>query len=588
MCGIFGHVSTPALVKEKEVEEMKKSLGLLKHRGPDGESSYIGDQCALGFRHLAFFDGTTSLQPLSNKQKTLFVVCNGELYNYQDLQTELPTYPYQSTSDCEVLIPLYEKYGVDFVSHLKGQFAIAIWDTQKQIVLLARDKFGICPLYYVRTANDLYFSSEITPLLEYGKERKLDSHELISSILFYGPDPSKTCFSGIFQVPPAHILEYGYKKKELTTKRYWNPVFREDTRLENVTDSDVVAEFSFLLYQAVKKRTHGQHTPGVYVSGGIDSSSVARILSEITPQTCLFSLQFTDRTYDESRFQDMVYTSLGLPYQTATISSGDILSHFIETLKHGEVPLSRSAPIPMYILSNLVKNSGFKTVLSGEGADELLAGYPVFLKQIPSIVEKYQKFKDVVGFFADSERLRTSMENRYTHYMHDYSDLMNSIHTAQRIEMDTKLSRYLLSAQGDRVSMAHGVEQRFPFLDDDLVDFILRLPMRFFVDAYQGKQILRQAMNNRLPEPIRTRAKQGYLSPDRIFLDGLATNDTIRDVCSERNIRAVGLFEYKTVQQFFQTLERGQTDETSLSMFLFLLSVLCLDTLYIQQKDIFI
>lgn len=588
MCGIFGFIADVSnQIDQSMLTRCYRSVDLLKYRGPDGGYSWHSKNCFLGFRHLSFFEKNFSTQPLHNENDTIHLICNGEIFNHVELRKRLKKHYFTSISDCEVLIHLYEEYGEDFLQHIKGQFALILWDEISRCVILARDRFGICPLYYLKTASGYFFASEIKALLEYSDKRiSLDIEGIAQTLFFYGPEYPKTCFTDIYQVPAGSYLKLNIKTKKLFVKSYWQLQFAHKKGFKKLKRREVLNQFNFLLTQAVKRRLQGDFKPGVYASGGLDSSSIATVMSELKQKTKLFSIQFSDQVYDESFYQTLLSQQLELGLGQLIISDQDILDNLIKTIFHTECPLNRTAPIPMFLLSKLTCEQGYKCILSGEGADELLAGYPVFQKHQPSIVAKFKTFERILSLFADSKHLMVLIKNSLDKYQSQLKSKGGNLHNSQIVEVGTKLSRYLLATQGDRVSMANGIEQRFPFLDEDLVDFIESLSNFWFMSDHKGKVILREAMRDRVPEKIIQRPKKGYLSPDRILAESYRNNNALlREILSLDKIKEAGIFDINEVKRLTAFINNnGALDQNTNTTFIFFTTTQILHELFIKKS----
>jgi len=275
MCGIFGFVAKRKIIGNNQLLQFKESLKSLQHRGPDGMAFWNDGQCFLGFTHLSFFDepSASAIQPLHNETNTVHTVCNGEIYNYIELQKDLSGHFFSSKSDCEVITHLYEEYGKSFPKLIKGQFALILWDSVGKTIILARDRFGICPLFYFESKEGIYFSSEIKVLLPYLPKKLIDIGAIAQLTCFYGPDHEKTCFKEVRQVPPANYIKINlqYESTKSTDVKYWKLEFSDKIQYEKAKQKEIQSKFEFLLNKSIKKRLHGNFVPGVYLSGGIDS-----------------------------------------------------------------------------------------------------------------------------------------------------------------------------------------------------------------------------------------------------------------------------------------------------------------------------
>lgn len=592
MCGIFACLNTGQQYSSSSREDsFVQSVRVLAHRGPDGEHIWNDEVCFLGFRHLAFFDKTRSLQPLQNEDGLLRLVCNGEIFNHRELRRGLTTHRFQSDSDCEVILHLYEKYGDECVGYLKGQFAFVLWDRERRRLLVARDRFGICPLYFLQSEQRWFFASEIKALLRYLPTLpEPDIVGIAETVCLYGPTPPRTVFCAISQLPPAHTLVVEASSNTVRVFPYWQLVF---TRRKNRTNGQQKAQtregLQHQLCQAVRRRRHGRYALGVYTSGGLDSSSVAALLADEQKNTSSFSIRFSDSTYDESRYQSILADSLGLNTHSVLIGDEHILRYLGETVWHAETPLTRTAPVPMYVLSRFVREHKYKTVLSGEGADELLAGYPVFQKRQPSVIAKFNRVQLALSLLLGYRRLRATIENTLIGLTGGKNE--EHFEIAQRVEVSTKLSRYLLSAQGDRMAMAHGVEVRYPFLDEDFVTFACSLPESMLLSHGEGKMVLREAMKGKLPPSLIDRPKKGYLAPDAALVRAYQRRDEfLCTLLSSKSIQRVGVYENKRVHDILNVVKQvpnaSMLDESIVTAFTFLVTMQLFHRLFMQnQKD---
>ncbi len=587
MCGIFGYITSGGTISDFSLRKFNQSIKSLYHRGPDDQGQWHDCKCFLGFRHLAFFKKKVSIQPLHNEDYTIHLVCNGEIFNYKELRSQFPKHHLKSISDCELIIHLYEEKGEAFINEIKGQFAFILWDSRKQIIIAARDRFGICPLYYTKTKDSYYFSSDVKSLLKYSGSTELNIEGMIQTLFLYGPDFPKTCFEKIYQIPPGTYLKLDIISNKLIIKQYWELCFSENK--SSLNKIEILNRFKFLLTQSIKKRLHGEFIPGIYASGGLDSSAVAAITSQIESKTQLFSIQFTDKSYDESFYQTCLAKYLNLKLHSILISDQDILDNLIRTIWHIECPLIRTAPIPMFLLSKAVRSHGYKCVLSGEGADELLAGYPVFQKNKPSILNKYGTNIEILNLLLETNQIDILMKNTINKYGLQ-QNFKKNLNKCQTTEIDTKLSRYLLAAQGDKVSMAHGIEQRFPYLDEDLVDFIKTIPCSLLISKKTGKIILREAMKDQLPKLIVERPKRGYMSPNNVLAKSYKKNNLIlKEVLSLNKIKNTGYFDVRKVKTLLSYIENNDIiDNKTKSAFIFLASTQILHELFISQNKDFL
>ena len=511
---------------------------------------------------------STGQQPISTEDGTKWIVFNGEIFNYLELRRELEDlgHHFRTQSDTEVLVHLYEEFGPQCLERLNGQFAFAVWDSRDQVLFLARDRLGVRPLFYTVSGSRLIFGSEIKAIMTQRQVRaEIDSAVLAEVFTYWAPLSPHTIFRGIFEIPPGHYLLAHQGK--ITVKGYWQIGFPNSRAGSGPTDLGLAAEdyaeqFSSLLIDAVKIRLRADVPVGAYLSGGLDSSVLAAIVRNFsTSRLHTFSIAFGDLDYDESAHQTEMARFLGTEHSVARVNHADIGGIFPEVVWHVEVPLMRTAPAPMFLLSKLVRDCGFKVVLTGEGADEFLAGYDIFKeakvrqfwarepdsKLRPRLLERL--YTDIVGlsrngnsflaaffrqrltevdsptyshairwhnnsracrFFSDEVRQQAALpsaqflEEQLSPHFKEWTLLAR----AQYLEIKIFLSQYLLSSQGDRVAMAHSIEGRFPFLDHRVTEFCNRLPENLKLRGLTEKYLLKKIGHRWLPPTIWARRKR--------------------------------------------------------------------------------
>ncbi|MSR64383.1 MAG: asparagine synthase (glutamine-hydrolyzing) [Verrucomicrobiae bacterium] len=374
MCGIAGIVNLAAGAPPDE-RQLRQMLAMIRHRGPDEFGIYLDDAVGLGNARLSIIDLSGGQQPIANEDGTLWIVFNGEIFNYVELRPELEAkgHRFATHSDTEVLLHLYEEYGPKCLERLNGQFAFAVWNTRDQSLFLARDRLGVRPLFYTRTGGRLIFGSEIKAILsDPGVRAEIDPVTLEQVFTFWSPLSPRTIFKDIVELPPGHWLLA--KRGEVTVNRYWQMSFAEVP-----ASRDYLEEFESLLVDAAKIRLRADVPVGAYLSGGLDSSTIAAIIRNFTSNRLdTFSITFSDADFDESSYQQQMAKFLGTDHQVVHATHEDIGRIFPDVIWHAEVPLTRTAPAPMFLLSKLVQDRGYKVVLTGEGADEFLAGYDIF------------------------------------------------------------------------------------------------------------------------------------------------------------------------------------------------------------------
>ncbi|MGH9577215.1 MAG: asparagine synthase (glutamine-hydrolyzing), partial [Terriglobales bacterium] len=357
---------------------MRRMLASIRHRGPDQFGMYVDNRVALGSARLSIVDLSTGQQPIANEDASLWIVFNGEVFNHVELRPDLEAlgYRFSTHTDTEVVLHLYEEYGPACLERLNGQFAIAIWDCRDASLFLARDRLGVRPLFYTQAGGAFVFGSEIKALLASGRVRAaIDPSSLDQVFTFWSALSPRTAFRDIVELPPGHYMTV--RRGKLALHKYWEIDFHDPDEHRGLEGR--IEELCGLLVDATKIRLRADVPVGAYLSGGLDSSTIAAIVrSDATIRLDTFSIAFDDSDFDESRFQQQMARQLGTEHQVVHATHADIGKAFPEVIWHTEVPIMRTSPVPMFLLSRLVRERGYKVVLSGEGADEFLGGYDIF------------------------------------------------------------------------------------------------------------------------------------------------------------------------------------------------------------------
>lgn len=606
MCGIVGalQLREPGLISE---EMLGRMLARIQHRGPDEFGTFVDDWCGLGNARLSIIDLSSGQQPIGNEDGSLWIVFNGEIFNYPELRLELLARGHQLSTHCdtEVVLHLYEDYGPDCLKHLNGQFAIAIWDTRRRSLFLGRDRMGVRPIFYSLQDDRLFFSSETKSLLEApGMSFRIDREALAEVFTFWSVQPPRTIFEGILELPPAHwmLVEDG----QVQIERYWQLDFTPAAGKRS--DEDWLEEFEHLLVDATLIRLRADVPVGAYLSGGLDSSTTTALIRKHIPNRLeTYSIAFRDPDYDESQFQLRMAEHLGTRHHIVHCDYEDISRALPEVIWHTETPILRTSPIPMFLLSRLVHEDGLKVVVTGEGADEFLAGYDIFKEAMirrfwaadpdsslrPRLLQKLYPdirrlnrsaqdyltafFRRGLSEIADpyySHRIRWNNTRRLARFLaqpavgapggwgglpalpegfREWPELGQ----AQYLEVATFLSPYLLSSQGDRVAMAHSVEGRFPFLDTRLVEFCNRLPQHLKLNGLLEKFLLRKLAAPLLPAEITKRVKRPYRAPIHRSFFQPAPAEYVREMLSPESIQQAGLFQSEMVARLVSKAASG-------------------------------
>lgn len=619
MCGIAG------IVGERRAPEALRGimcgmLGMIRHRGPDQFGIYQDEAATLGSARLSIIDLAGGQQPIANEDETLWIVFNGEVFNYVELRPALEArgHRFASETDTEVLLHLYEEHGAACLDRVNGQFAAAIWDARKRRLFLARDRLGIRPLFYTRAGPALLFASEVKALLAHPDvSARIDPAVVDQVFTYWGPLPGRSVFEGIHELPAGHFLTL--EGGSVHMSRYWQMRFSAGGT-GSAAEKTYLAEFEDLLVDATLIRLRSDVPVGAYLSGGLDSSVLAHIVASKKTAPCTFSIAFDDAAFDESEFQAGMARFLGTRHEIVRASYADIARVFPRVIWHTETPVTRTAPAPLFLLSQLVRDRGFKVVVSGEGADEVLAGYDIFKEaairrfwarqpasrvrpllfrrlyaDIPGLNETGPAF--LTAFFGGA--LEETGSPWYSHlvrwrnnararrfFSEDAaaalggarppdlelpSDFMKwgALERAQYLESAIFLSQYLLSSQGDRVAMAHSVESRMPFLDYRVVEFCNRLPAAVKLRALRDKLLLRRLGRQWLPASVWQRPKRPYRAPIHRSFFCPGAPEYVRELLSATRIRRAGLFKPAAVEQLVKKaatgMPLGETDDMALA-----------------------
>jgi asparagine synthase (glutamine-hydrolysing) len=595
MCGICGVVSYDA---PPDLALLRRMMGRLEHRGPDGNGWYRDRTAALGHTRLAIVDTAGGAQPLCNEDGTVWVTFNGEIFNYVELAEELRNrgHRFRTASDTEVIVHAWEEWGAECFPRFNGQWALALWDRRAQRLVLSRDRLGVRPLYFARLPTGLRFASEVKSIFaDPAVDRAFDPAGLGQTFTYWSTVAPRTVFRGIEQLEPGHYAildDNGFRKAP-----YWRIAFPERGR-EPAQDVRHSAEaLRERVVEAARLRFQRSDVPvGAYLSGGLDSSITAAVIARYANAPLqTFSLRFSDDDFDEGQYQKKMSALLGTAHQDITVSPSDIAAVFPDVIRHAETPILRAAPAPLFLLSKLVRENGYKVVVTGEGADEVLAGYDLFrearVRQFwsrdPGSVKRTRAAELLYpwmarspgrmptfarSFFgrnldpadpAFSHRPRwdsTAVINRMlTRDMQDRisscdaedvvaamppgSEDWDPLSRGQWLEMTTLLAGYILASQGDRMLMANSVEGRFPYLDRDVVDFANTLPARHKLFGLEEKYVLKQAFADLVPDEIIHRPKQPYRAPDAASFFAADRPAWFDEVMSDHAIAAAGVFE---------------------------------------------
>ena len=583
---------------------------VLRHRGPDDAGIFVDARVGLGHRRLSIVDVAAGHQPMTNEDGTLHIIYNGEIYNHASFRASLEArgHVYTTHCDTETILHLYEEYGPRCVDHLRGMFAFAIWDQRKRELFIARDRLGVKPLYYAQSSdNSLYFASEIKALFEAGAIRvEMNYGALPDYLANHAPSGEETLFRGVKRLLPGHTLLW--RNGAIEINRYWDVSFERDETSKR-SDADYIAEWSELFRESVRLRLMSDVPLGMFLSGGIDSSAIAAVMSGMVAEPIkTFSVAFAEREANELEYARLVAQAFKTDHREVLVSPEDFFAVLPKLVWHEDEPLAHPSSVALYFVSRLASQH-VKVVLTGEGSDELLAGYGRYRKTILNVQlgTRYQQLapatvrnairKQIEGLSPDSRArqklLRTfltlapDLESIYFDnfavfpraLQHDlltrgtqerlgiaagdpYSTMRGMLAETDATSLldrllyaDIKTYLHELLMKQDQMSMAASIESRVPFLDHKLVEFSAALPERLKLRGATTKYILRESMKGLLPEAILSRPKLGFPVPVGAWFRGAFRNVVDEYVLGERAVSR-GIFE----PSFVRSLVRGHQD----------------------------
>ena len=613
MCGIAGVYNYPLSTESTFEHHMKRMLSVIQHRGPDETGIYLGEKVGLGSVRLSIVDLSTGQQPLSDSSGNYWIVYNGEVFNYPELRQDLEQkgVKFRTTCDTEIVVQMYAMYGAACLKYFNGQFAFCIYDKNKQELFLARDRVGIRPLFYWSQNQSFAFCSEIKGIFTLNEvEKVLDTESLAQVFTFWTTLTPNTPFKGIYELPPGHYMLV--KDGNIQIKRYWSMEFPSTHNLNTTSVVQKVEELEDLLTDAVRIRLRADVPVGAYLSGGLDSSVTTSLIHEIDPGVLnTFSIGFKEKAFDETVYQQECAEYFDTRHTAFECTSDEIAEQFEKTIWHTEFPLLRTSPTPMFLLSKKVRESNIKVVITGEGADEILAGYNIFKESKirrfwanepnsiarPKLLSKLYPYlpmmkesnnialKMFFGFklgetddplyshllrWHNTSRIKTYFSKDITSTLIGYNPL-NSVYSSlpeafmnwtdlaksQYLESSIFMSGYLLSSQGDRMGMGNSVEGRYPFLDYRLIEFSAKLPDSYKLNCLNEKFLLKKMSRGRIPESITKRSKQAYRAPiaSSFFSDNAPSS--INDILSEDSIKEFGIFDTVKVQSLLKKISNN-------------------------------
>ena len=627
MCGIVAAVSRAGGVSAASLD---RATARLDHRGPDSRRVWTDARARAGLGHarLSIIDLTTGDQPIANEDRRLHLVANGEFYDFERIRSDLERrgHAFHTRSDSEIALHLYEEQGTRSVHSLRGEFAFAIWDERDQMLFAARDRFGIKPLYYTTHNGSFYLASEVKAFAELGVPLEWDQQTLYD-IHFVTHSPDRSLFKGIHQVPPGSYLMTDGEHVRITQYWDWDYPLRDD--VSTPADSrEHVERFAHEFEEAVRLRLRADVPVACYLSGGIDSCAVLGVASRLSSRPIrAYTLSFDHADYDERAIAEEQAALSGAEFCRIDIRSEHTADHFADAIYHAERPFANAHVVAKYLLSRAVRDDGIKVVLTGEGSDEILAGYPHFRRDavlygsdgldaatkqallaqleagnrvsagllmpqggttiesvrqamgyVPSQLETWAQIGNgLLGVTNDD--FRCSFADRDT-----YRLLMNQLDVQRQMKgrdvinqslyvwAKTMLPNYILSNLGDRMEMAHSVEGRLPFLDHHLVEAVARMPVSMKINGMTEKWVLREAARPAITETVYRRQKHPFMSPPAAVQEGGKLFTMLQDTLRSGMLDGPGIYDREKVVRLLDAVPsmdfvaRGRVDSVLMWM----------------------
>jgi asparagine synthase (glutamine-hydrolysing) len=634
MCGIVAMFSNDRPISP---QALTRATAALHHRGPDGQRQWISASGRMGLGHarLSIIDLVTGDQPIANEDETIRVVVNGEFYDYERIQKELEArgHRLRTRSDSEILLHLYEDFGVHCMEHLRGEFAFVLWDEADGVLFAGRDRFGIKPLYYAQVGDTLYFASEAKALFAAGVPARWDRESVYQDVMAV-LDGDRSLFEGVYQVPPGHYLFASRNHVRVT--RYWDLGYPTlGGAIIARSDAEHVERFREKLDEAIRLRLRADVPVGCYLSGGLDSCSLLGIAaSHRSDPIQAFTIAFEEGPFDEGPIAEEMAARAGADFHRFPMPEDMLAAHFADAIAQCEMMTFNANCVAKYLLSRGVRDSGFKVVLTGEGSDEILGGYPFFrrdmmvhgagadsatttqrLGKLYEANKQYGAFgappgdmlpldgvRRVLGFapavlenFAGRGlRIQSLLAPEFAgefrgrdpyRVLLDRLDVAGqmrgreALHQSMYLWSKTVFPNKLLNFLGDRMEMAHSIEGRTPFLDHHLVEAVVQMPASLKVRDLTEKYILREAARPYLTDTVYNRQKHPFLAPIELK-SGLF--ELVQDTLRGRILASVPFFEQRSVVEMLDRL--AATDDQQQRGLLFPMLVLITTSCILQER----
>jgi asparagine synthase (glutamine-hydrolysing) len=606
MCGIAGFIGEGKLSHQDRAAVLDRMCRVIEHRGPDDQGTFIKGEAALGMRRLSIIDLAGGHQPISNEDGTVTVVFNGEIYNYRELQGELEAHGhlFKTNSDTEAIVHAYEEYGEQCVNRLRGMFAFAVWDERKKKLFLARDRVGKKPLYYSDTRGGSFiFGSELKALLEHPEATRDVNLEAVDEYLSFGYVPDPLCiFRDVKKLPPGHYLTL--VNGNISVKKYWDFNYEP---VEFSDEEEILDRLRVLLDEAVRMRLVSDVPLGAFLSGGIDSTAVVGLMARnLDRPVKTFSIGFNEDSFNELKYARIAARRFGTDHHEFIVTP-EICQIVDELVWHFDEPFADSSAIPTYMVSKLAREH-VTVVLSGDGGDELFAGYDRYItdrkrsgfariprslrhgmmqplsRRLPHgawgrnfihniALDPLDRYIDSVSVFTSLNKTSLCTDS-FRAQLHDQSQVAECLRdcavqakTGERLDqilyIDSKM--YLpgdILTKVDRMSMAVSLEVRSPLLDHKLIEFVTRIPASMKLRGLQSKHILKRAVQDIVPAEILNRSKQGFGLPIGMWINQ-QLRERMRDTLMDLRARQRGYLKQEYVTKLLDEHERGRRDHST-------------------------
>lgn len=632
MCGIIGVFSSSSSIN---INNLKNALGAISHRGPDGSNIWHSKNgsLALGHTRLSIIDLETGDQPIGNEDQQIYAVVNGEFYDFELLRTNLESLGHQfsTNTDSEILLHLYEEYGVNCLDHLRGEFAFVLCDNKNNIVFAARDRFGIKPLCYTKQGDQIYIASEAKALFAIGLTPTWDYFSYFHSANLQYLPQDRTLFNNILQLPPGHYLTI--VNGQVKVSCYWDMNFPLETAPCKISEQELIKNFNNLFQEAIKLRLRADVPLCCYLSGGLDSSAIVATAMQYSnsPLEC-FCVSFSESSYDELSIAQEMAQFCGAKFNPVFISQLDLINYLSDATYYSEGLAINGHLSAKFILSKIIRQNGFKVVLTGEGSDETLAGY-AHLKKDLFLSEKQNTKADVdsllstnnwlsgmhlahgeslslesvkakLGFIPSfleakgtfGHRVRNILSDDFKELFANYDcykifldnvDVLGQLKNRHKVNQSSylwsklSLANYILRTLGDGTEMANAVEGRLPFLDHKLFEFVRALPMNLKIKGKTEKYILREAVKPLITNAIYLREKHPFTAPPVSCFSDTKINNFLQDIFHSQDFAGLPFFNQKKVINLIEKLPTlQQTDRLAMDPVLFMI----LTTLFLHQR----